>query len=107
MTTNADIPTRGSTACSAVPPARRPAAAPGGAPRPAAPGPAPARHPLGAALHAVGVYLDTAFRVVVLGTDGLHRPDGDPVPPRPRAGQRPGAARAGPPGAGRDVRRGG
>lgn len=41
---------------------------------PASPPPAGARHRLGTALRAVGVFADTAFRVVVLGADGVKEP---------------------------------
>ena len=36
-----------------------------------APSPIPLLSPLGAALRAIGVLADTAFRVVILGTDGI------------------------------------
>jgi hypothetical protein len=66
MGTNTVNPIRGSTASCAVPAPRRPPA--GRLPH----------HRLGSALRAVGVFADTAFRVVVLGADGTRQPD----PPR-------------------------
>ncbi|MCQ4085096.1 hypothetical protein NGB36_32165 [Streptomyces sp. RB6PN25] len=33
------------------------------------------RHLIGSTLRAIGVFADTAFRVVVLGTDGTRQPD--------------------------------
>ncbi len=65
---------RGSTASSALPGPRDPTGAPD-ADRP--------RRGLGSLLRAAGVYLDTAFRVVVLGTDGTAHPSGrEPEIPR-------------------------
>ncbi len=78
MTAETMHPIRGSTASGALPGPRTPGAPPG---PPAGPGPVPPRHGLGAALHAVGVFLDTAFRVVVLGTDGTRQPDPGPADP--------------------------
>jgi hypothetical protein len=33
------------------------------------------RHLIGSTLHAIGVFADTAFRVIVLGTDGTRQPE--------------------------------
>ncbi len=76
MATNTLNPIRGSTASSAVPAPRSPGAPPGRG-RSAADDAAlpPPRHRLGDLLRAIGVFADTAFRVVVLGTDGTRQPD--------------------------------
>lgn len=68
MSTHTGNPIRGSTASSALPPPRT-------EPDPASAHP---RHTLGDVLRAVGVFLDSAFRVAVLGSDGTWQPD----PPR-------------------------
>ncbi|MDI5967501.1 hypothetical protein POF50_009560 [Streptomyces sp. SL13] len=67
MNTHTVNPIRGSTAASALPPPRT--APPGAGPRPDL-DPDHPRHRLGEMLRAAGVFLDTAFRVVVLGADG-------------------------------------
>ncbi|MBY8884930.1 hypothetical protein K7472_08725 [Streptomyces sp. PTM05] len=89
MATNTLNPIRGSTAISALSAAAR---AEGGPSAPATPsadrGDHP-RHVLGSALRAVGVFVDTAFRVVVLGTDGTKQPDLSRIP---RQGARSGLA---------------
>ncbi|MDF2261230.1 hypothetical protein [Streptantibioticus ferralitis] len=33
------------------------------------------RHLLGSTMRAIGVFADTAFRIVILGTDGTKQPD--------------------------------
>jgi hypothetical protein len=66
MSTETVHPIRGSTASAAGVPGQRD------------PGAHPPRHPVGNALRAVGVFLDTAFRVVVLGTDATCQPDRPP-----------------------------
>ena len=78
---------RGSTASSAVPGPRTFDGPPGPPHEPGEP-PEPdrTRHPVGDALRAVGVFLDTAFRVVVLGTDGTRQSD---PPRRPVIADRP------------------
>ncbi|MCQ4046265.1 hypothetical protein ACFOSC_26795 [Streptantibioticus rubrisoli] len=58
MATTTFTPIRGSTAMG-------PADAPGDSARRTHP-----RHLLGSAMRAIGVFADTAFRIVVLGTDG-------------------------------------
>jgi hypothetical protein len=78
MSTDTVHPIRGSTASSAVP-GPRAGEGPPGQPPPADHVPS---HPVGNALRAVGVFLDTAFRVVVLGTDGTRQPDPQPEPDR-------------------------
>jgi hypothetical protein len=40
------------------------------------------RHLLGSAMRAIGVFADTAFRIVVLGTDGTKQPEQAPHIPR-------------------------
>jgi hypothetical protein len=82
MSTHTVNPIRGSTASSALPPPRT--AQTGGHTAPVGGHP---RHTLGSALHAAGVFLDTAFRVVVLGSDGT--PDRGPGIPRQGRPQRP------------------
>ncbi len=89
MATNMVNPILGSTASCAVPAPRSPGAPPGpGAASSTGPTAAPAdahpRHRLGDALRAIGVFLDTAFRVVVLGTDGT-KPGPQPGPKDPGA----------------------
>lgn len=68
---------RGGTASREIPSPRWPGAPPGGTDRPAGPGP---RHRLGDALRVIAVFADTAFRVVVLGTDATRQPDPPPAP---------------------------
>ncbi len=86
MTAETMSPIRGSTASSAIPGPRTPGAPPGPTPpRPAG----QARSGLGNALRVIGVFVDTAFRVVVLGTDGTRQPD--PSPAARRAGRAGGA----------------
>lgn len=66
MATTTFTPIRGSTAMGA-------ADAPGG--------PAPRTHPrhvLGSTMRAIGVFADTAFRIVILGTDGTKQPEHTP-----------------------------
>jgi hypothetical protein len=43
--------------------------------RPSTAGRKHTRHPIGSALRAIGVFADTAFRVVILGADGTRQPD--------------------------------
>lgn len=62
-------PIRGSTAASGVPAPRLP----DGHPLP--------HHRLADTMRAIGVFADTAFRVVVLGADATRQPD---IPPRGR-----------------------
>lgn len=78
MTAETVHPIRGSTAYSAIPGPREPGAPPGDAD-------GHRGRRLGAALRAIGVLVDTAFRVVVLGTDGTRQPEiRRDVPPRSR-----------------------
>ncbi|MGW7004990.1 hypothetical protein ACWGCW_19830 [Streptomyces sp. NPDC054933] len=71
MATTTFTPIRGSTAMGAVD-------ASGTSARRAHP-----RHLLGSTMRAIGVFADTAFRIVILGTDGSKQPDLTPhVPER-------------------------
>lgn len=75
MSTHTVNPIRGSTASSALPPPRT--APPG---ERTAPDGGHPKHTLGSVLRAAGVFLDAAFRVVVLGSEGT--PDRGPGIPR-------------------------
>lgn len=72
MSTQIAHPALGSTAVSAVPGPRASGVPPG---RPAPPAAGHPRHLVGSALRAVGVYLDSAFRVAVLGIEGTRQPE--------------------------------
>ena len=81
MSTHTVNPIRGSTASSALPPPRT---APHG--EHTVPADGHHRHTLGSVLRAAGVLLDTAFRVIVLGSDGT--PDRRPGIPSQGRSQR-------------------